>query len=185
MVETPPLPALLIVTLTQLPAAAVIPLLPTYADNVLNVGASGYGIMSGALGAGFLFGSLATTMILDFPKKGLALIITALLWDAASIVFGFSRSYPLSLAMLFLMGVGGAVHVIFLLTLFQIIAQGRMLGRVMSIYGVLTASFPLGLALGGALASAFGNERAIIIGALGSTPVILLIYMLSPELRRR
>lgn len=183
--RTPPLPALLVITLTQLPAAAVIPLLPTYADNVLNVGASGYGIMSGALGAGFLFGSLATTTILDFPKKGLALIVTALLWDVSSIVFGFSRSYPLSLAMLFLMGVGGAIHVIFLLTLFQTISQARMLGRVMSMYGVLTASFPLGLILGGALAAAFGNERAIIIGAVGSTPVVLLAYVLSPELRRR
>ena len=183
--RTPPLPALLVVTLTQLPAAVVIPLMPTYADSVLNVGATGYGIMSGALGAGFLFGSLATTTILDFPRKGLALIVTALLWDIASIVFGFSRSYPLSLAMLFLMGVGGAVHVIFLLTLFQTVARARMLGRVMSIYGVLTASFPLGLALGGALASAFGNERAIILGALGSTPVILIAYALSPELRRR
>ncbi|MXX52629.1 MAG: MFS transporter [Dehalococcoidia bacterium] len=183
--RTPPLPALLVITLTQLPAAAAIPLLPTYAENVLNIGASGYGIMSGALGAGFLFGSLATTTILDFPKKGLALILTALLWDISSIVFGFSRSYPLSLVMLFLMGVGGAVHVIFLLTLFQTVAQARMLGRVMSMYGVLTASFPLGLILGGALASAFGNEQAIIIGALGSTPVVLLAYALSPELRRR
>ena len=183
--RTPPLPALLVITLTQLPAAAAIPLLPTYAENVLNIGASGYGIMSGALGAGFLFGSLATTTILDFPKKGLALILTALLWDMSSIVFGFSRSYPLSLVMLFLMGVGGAVHVIFLLTLFQTVAQARMLGRVMSMYGVLTASFPLGLILGGALASAFGNEQAIIIGALGSTPVVLLAYVLSPELRRR
>ena len=183
--RTPPLPALLVITLTQLPAAAAIPLLPTYAENVLNIGASGYGIMSGALGAGFLFGSLATTTILDFPKKGLALILTALLWDISSIVFGFSRSYPLSLAMLFLMGVGGAVHVIFLLTLFQTVAQARMLGRVMSMYGVLTASFLLGLILGGALASAFGNEQAIIIGALGGTPVVLLAYALSPELRRR
>lgn len=182
--RTPPLPALLVVTLTQLPAAALIPLLPTYADSVLNVGASGYGIMSGALGAGFLFGSLATTTILDFPKKGLALIVTALVWDVCSIIFGFSRSYPLSLAMLFLMGAGGAVHVIFLLTLFQTVAQARMLGRVMSIYGVLTASFPPGLILGGALASAFGSKRAIIIGALGSTPVILLTYILSPELRK-
>ena len=183
--KTPPLTALLVVTLTQLPAAVIIPLMPTYADSVLNVGASGYGIMSGALGAGFLFGSLATTTVLDFPKKGLALIVTALLWDISSIVFGFSRSYPLSLAMLFLMGVGGAVHVIFLLTLFQTIAHARMLGRVMSIYGALTASFPLGLILGGALASYFGNERAIIIGALGSTPIILLVYAMSAELRNR
>ena len=61
----------------------------------------------------------------------------------------------------------------------------NLLGRVMSIYGVLTASFPLGLILGGALASAFGNEQAIIIGAIGSTPIVLLAYVLSPELRRR
>ena len=86
--------------------------MPVYADSVLNVGAPGYGIMSGALGAGFLFGSLATTTLLDFPKKGLALIITALLWDVSSIMFGFSRSYPLSLALLFLMRLGGAVYII-------------------------------------------------------------------------
>ena len=138
--RTPPLPALLIVTLTQLPEAAVISLLPSYAEDTLNVR---------ALEAGFLFGSLATATVLDFPRKGLALILTVLVWDVSSIIFGFSRSYPLSLSMLFLMGVGGAVHVIFLLTLFQTIAHARMLGRVMSIYGVLTASFPLGLILGG------------------------------------
>ena len=71
--------------------------------------------------------------------------------------------------MCMLMGVCGAVHVILLPTLFQTVARDRMLGRVLSMYGVVTAAYPLGF----------------ILGALGSTPVILLTYLLSPALRRR
>ncbi len=73
-----------------------------------------------------------------------------------------------------LMGVCGAVHVILLPTLFQTVARDRMLGRVLSMYSGVTAAYPLGFIIGGALASALGNEVAIILGALGSTPVILL-----------
>ena len=182
--KTPPLPALMIVTVTQLPAAVVTPLIPVYARDVLGVGAPGYGIMSGCLGAGFLVGALATSAVQDFPKKGLALIVTALCWDACAVAFGFSRVFPLSLALLFSMGVAGAVHSIFLLTLFQTVASNDMQGRVLSMYGLVTASFPLGFILGGALASLFGNEEAIVIGALISTPVILVTYAMSPTLRR-
>lgn len=182
--RTPPLPALMIVTVTQLPAAVVTPLIPVYARDVLEVGAPGYGVMSGCLGAGFLVGALATSGVQDFPRKGLALIVTALCWDAGALAFGFSRTFPLSLVLLFVMGVAGAVHSIFLLTLFQTVASDQMQGRVLSMYGLVTASFPLGFILGGALASLLGNEAAIVIGALISTPVILVTYAISPALRR-
>ncbi len=182
--KTPPLPALMIVTVTQLPAAVVTPLIPVYARDVLEVGAPGYGVMSGCLGAGFLVGALATSGVQDFPKKGLALIVTAICWDAGALAFGYSRVFPLSLVLLFVMGVAGAVHSIFLLTLFQTVASDQMQGRVLSMYGLVTASFPLGFILGGALASLFGNEEAIVIGALISTPVIVVTYALSPKLRR-
>ena len=184
IVKTPPLPALMVVTVTQLPAGVVTPLIPVYARDVLEVGAPGYGVMSGCLGAGFLVGALATSAVRDFPRKGLAMVVTALCWDAGSIAFGFSRVFPVSLGMLFLMGVSGAVHSIFLLTLFQTVASNQMQGRVLSMYGVVTASFPLGFILGGALASLFGNEAAIVMGALVSTPVILVTYAMSPALRR-
>ena len=54
----------------------------------------------------------------------------------------------------------------------------------MSVYGLIAAAFPLGFILGGALAEALGNETAIILGMVGSTPVLVLIYMSSPALRR-
>ncbi len=182
--KTPPLPALMIITVTQLPAGVVTPLIPVYARDVLEVGAPGYGVMSGCLGAGFLVGALATSAVQDFPKKGLALIVTAVCWDAGALAFGFSRVFPMSLAMLFLMGVAGAVHAIFLLTLFQTVASDQMQGRVLSMFNVVTASFPLGFILGGTLASLFGNEAAIVIGAVVSTPVVLMTYAMSPVLRR-
>ncbi len=182
--KTPPLPALLIVTLTQLPAGVVTPLIPVYARDVLDVGAPGYGMLSGLLGAGFLVGALATSVVQDIPKKGLALIVTAISWDAAAIAFGFSRVFPLSLALMFVMGVAGAVHSIFLLTLFQTVASNQMQGRVLSMYSIVTAAFPLGFILGGALASLFGNEAAIVMGMMVSTPVVLVTYAMSPGLRR-
>ena len=70
------------------------------------------------------------------------------------------------------------------LTLFQTVVSNQMQGRVLSMYGVVTASFPLGFILGGALAALFGNEAAIVMGALVSTPVILVTYAMSPALRR-
>ena len=182
--KTPPLPALMIITVTQLPAGVVTPLIPVYARDVLDVGAPGYGVMSGCLGAGFLVGALATAAVQDFPTKGLAMIVTAICWDAGALAFGFSSVFPLSLRMLFLMGLAGAVHSIFLLTLFQTIASDQMQGRVLSTYNVVTASFPLGFILGGALASLFGNEAAIVMGAVVSTPVVLVTYAMSPALRR-
>ncbi len=182
--KTPPLPALMVVTVTQLPAGVVTPLIPVYARDVLEVGAPGYGVMSGCLGAGFMVGALATSVVQDFPRKGLALIVTAISWDACTLAFGFSRVFPASLTLLFLMGVAGAIHSIFLLTLFQTVASDQMQGRVLSMYNVVTASFPLGFILGGALASLFGNEAAIVMGAIVSTPVVLAAYAMSPALRR-
>ena len=89
---------------------------------MLDVGATGYGVMSGFLGAGFLVGALATSTLQDLPKKGLALIVSAICWDMGSLAFGFSSAFPLSLGLLFFMGVVGAVHAIFLLTLFPLLS---------------------------------------------------------------
>ena len=185
VVKTPPLLALMAVAATQLPAGVITPLIPVYAREVLDVGAAGYGLMEASLGVGFLLGALVTSFIPDFRKKGLVLLVTALCWDAGAVAFGFSRSFPTSLALLFAMGVSGAIHSIFLLTMFQQVASDQMQGRVLSVYAVLTALFPLGFILGGWLASTFGNEAAIAMGAAVSTPAMVAAYALSPGLRAR
>ena len=72
--------------------------------------------------------------------------------------FGFSRIYPLTLAILFIMGIAGMFWVNAIINLFQREAIGDMRGRVMSLYTIGIGLFPLGWAFGGALSALIGNE---------------------------
>ena len=101
-----------------------------------------------------------------------ALVWTGMLWDVAMVI-GFLRSYPLSVALLFVMGFGGWLHTVFLVTLFQTIPTEEIRGRVVSVFGLIGARFPLGFLLGGALAVAFGFEalsKTSPIPGIQSTP---------------
>ena len=135
--------------------------------------------------AGFLVGSIAASLVGDIPRKGLVILVTGMTWDALMATFGFSRSFPLSLSLLFLMGVAGSVHVNAITTLLQLSAEQHMRGRIMGLYHIAQASFPLGFIIGGALAAGVSNEFALVLGAVVSTPVLLLVYARSPALRRR
>ena len=67
--RTPPIPALLVVTMTQFPGSVIMPLMPVYARDVLDVGPVGLGAMGGAMGAGFLVGSLAASSLSGIKIK--------------------------------------------------------------------------------------------------------------------
>lgn len=183
--RTEPLPWLIVLVMLQnLLAVAIFPLMPVYADEVLDVGAQGFGVMGGVLGAGLLGSAAIVTVFGVHHRRSMVMLLTGLVWDACMVGFGFSRSFPLSLTLLFLMGLSGVVWVNAALTMFQNVATEEMRGRVMSLYVISMEMFPLGWLFGGALAAWLGNEEALIISALGGTPVMLIAVLLSPALRR-
>jgi MFS family permease len=183
--RTQPLPWLVLLVMAQnLLAVAVFPLMPVYAEEVLGVGATGFGIMGGVFGAGLLGSALIVAMFGTYRRGSIVMLFSGLVWDACMVGFGFSRSFPLSLAVLFLMGLSGVLWVNAVLTTFQAVASDEMRGRVMSLYVLSMDMFPLGWLYGGALAAWLGNEEALVISALGGTPVMLLALLLSPQLRR-
>lgn len=183
--HTQPLPWLiLLVMLQNLFAVAIFPLMPVYADEVLDVGPTGFGIMGGVFGAGLL-GSAAIVAVFGTHHRGsMVMLVTGVVWDACMVSFGFSRSFPLSLTLLFLMGLMGVIWVNAALTMFQTSATEEMRGRVMALYVLSMDMFPMGWFIGGALAAWLGNEQALIVSALGGTPVMLIGLLLSPSLRR-
>ena len=183
--RTPPITALLIIVLTRLTAGFIIPLIPVYARDVLDVGAAGFGALMALQAIGFLVGSVAASLMGDVPRKGLIILGTAVTWDALMVAFGFSRSFPLSLGLLFVMGIAAAVHENAITTMLQLSAAEHIRGRIMRLYHIAQASFPLGFIIGGALAAGVSNEFALVLGAVVSTPVLLLVYARSPALRRR
>jgi MFS family permease len=183
--RTEPLPWLIVLVMLQnLLAVAIFPLMPVYADEVLDVGARGFGVMGGVLGAGLLGSAAIVTVFGVHHRRSMVMLLTGLVWDACMVGFGFSRSFPLSLTLLFFMGLSGVVWVNAALTMFQNAATEEMRGRVMSLYVISMEMFPLGWLFGGAMAAWLGNEEALIISALGGTPVMLLAVLLSPALRR-
>lgn len=183
--RTQPLPWLiLLVMLQNLFAVAIFPLMPVYAEDVLDVGATGFGIMGGVFGAGLLGSAAIVSIFGTHHRRSMVMLVTGIVWDACMVSFGFSRSFPLSLALLFAMGLVGVVWVNAALTMFQESATEEMRGRVMALYVISMDMFPLGWLVGGVLAAWLGNEEALIISALGGTPIMLLGLLLSPALRR-
>ncbi len=175
--------ALLVIAATAVFGTAVIPLLPVYGRDVLSAGPSGYSVLAASLAAGFLAGSILMTALGDLNRKALWFLVTAAVWDIGAVAFGFSRMFPLSVVVLFIMGVGGSMFVTLLITLIQQITDHEMRGRVLSLYQIAFSAMPIGFIVGGALAQAVSNEFALIFGAVMGTPVILVFFLKMPSLR--
>jgi MFS family permease len=182
--RTPPIPSILVLTLTIIVAMAIIPMMPIYARDVLDAGAGGFGILGAAMGAGFLTGSLITSISGGFRRKGLALIISGAIWDLPMAGFAFSKIFPLSVALVFVMGIGGVIWVNLVVTLLQTLSSEEMRGRVMSLYVIAFQASPLGIMLAGALAEAVSIQFPLLLGAIISTPLGIIVYSLSPKLRQ-
>ncbi len=183
--NTPPLLWLTLLVIVQnLFAVAIFPLMPVYADEVLDIGPGGFGLMGGVFGAGMLIGAAVISIFGIHHRRAYAMLVSGIVWDVAMVSFGFSRSVPLSMSILFVMGLAGMPWVTAVLTMFQQAANNEMRGRVMSLYVIAMNMFPLGWLFGGAVAQWLGNEEALIISALLGTPVMAIALVASKELRR-
>lgn len=182
--RTPPFPALLGVSALSLLSAAVFPLVPVYARDVLEVGPLGFGVMASALAAGMLAGALGMAVLGEVRRPGLVLLVARGAWFGAMAGFALSEVFALSLAFLVTMGAAGAISGNLVLTQFQRYAEDRMRGRVMSIQRIADSLEPLGAVVGGGLASLAGPEAALLLAAAAGALALGGIALGSPALRR-
>lgn len=160
-------------------------LLPIYAKDILRVGEAGLGWLRAAPS----FGALTTFLILSLrpplEKNGRALLICVAGFGAATIVFGVSESYPLSLAMLFLTGAFDMVSVIIRHTLVQTLTPDELRGRVSAVNGLFIGiSNELGVLESGLAAKFLGTVPSVVFGGAGTIGVVLLVLVLWPEVGR-
>jgi len=146
-------------------AAPVQGLLPAMADQVLHVGAHGYGVLLSCLGAGAIVGALTLARLpRGYPRHHL-IPLSMLGFALCALVYGLSRWPLLSGAAL---AVGGVFWVWALAsssTAMQLLVPEGLRGRAMSVLALATTGpLPLGHLLGGTVAHAFG----IRAGVLGS-----------------
>lgn len=157
---------------------------PLYAREILDVGEVGYGTMVTVQGAGTLVGSFTLVLRGEMRRKALLIIGAMLLMNGAMAVFAFSHYYPLSLSMLFLIGMGFGVWFITVPTLIQTRTGEHMRGRVMSIFFMIALIFQLGWILGGVLDTLVGTQAATLVGAAGSMIIVTIAFTASRDLRK-
>ena len=160
-------------------------LLPIYANEILHVGARGYGFLTSSLEFGALLTSLALTFLPPITRVGRALLIAVGVFGCATVVFGLSRSFPLSLLAYTLVGVADQVSVVMRMTAIQLSTPDELRGRVSSVNFIfIGASNQLGAVESGFVAALTSAPFSVVSGGLGSLVVLAVVAVWLPELRR-
>jgi MFS family permease len=159
-------------------------LLPVFATTILHVGATGFGLLRAApaVGAAAVAGYVARHSLQR--GAGRLLLICVAGFGAATILFGVSRNFIISLIALVLTGAFDMVSVVIRSALVQLRTPNEMRGRVGAVENVfIGASNELGAFESGGVAALIGTQASVVLGGAATLAVIALWSLLFPELR--
>ena len=160
-------------------------LLPVFAKDILAVGPAGLGVLQAAPSIGALLMALGLAHAPPFRRAGLALLLAVAGFGAATIVFGLSTSFWLSLLMLAVLGAMDNISVVIRNSLVIMRTPDEMRGRISAVNNIfIGASNQLGGFESGLTAQFFGPVWSVVGGGLGTILVVLIVAVAWPEVRR-
>jgi len=160
-------------------------LLPVFAADILKVGPWGLGLMRAAPALGALIMAFSLTQRPIKNHAGLKLFAAVTCFGLAIIIFGLSKNFFLSLAMLFLSGMFDNVSVVIRGTIIQTMVPDNMRGRVASVNGMfIGSSNELGAFESGVAAAILGVVPAVIFGGTMTLVVVATTAWFAPKLRK-
>jgi MFS family permease len=160
-------------------------LLPIYARDILRVGPIGLGLLRSAPAVGALITAIVLSRNPVERHIGRKMFAVVGIFGVATIVFGLSTWFPLSLLALAVLGASDAVSIVIRFSLVQIETPDEKRGRVSAInYLFVGSSNTLGEFESGLIAAWLGAVPSVVIGGLGSLVVAAVWMMLFPDLRR-
>ena len=157
-------------------------LMPIFSEEILDVGATGMGVLISVSGAGALAGALVFASLPN-RKRGLMLLVGSFILGAALTGFSFSDSWYLSLALIVFVGLGQTARMTLGNTLIQYYVDDEYRGRVLSIYVMEFGLTSFGSFGAGMLAEALGVQWAL--GGFAITLAVIAVFTLLfvPRLR--
>ena len=161
-------------------------LLPIYARDILHTGPQGLGLLRAAPAVGAL---LMTLVLVRFPLQrhaGYKLLGAVGVFGLATLVFGVSTHFGLSMLALAVTGAADSISVVTRQTLMQLDTPDEMRGRVSAVNSIfIGASNQLGEFESGATAALWGPVGSVVVGGLGTLVIALAWLKLFPELAKR
>ena len=160
-------------------------ILPAFADGIFHAGPSGLGALRSAPAVG---AAIVAAFLSRRPLRrhvGPTLFVAVAAFGVATIAFGLSRSFVLSLVMLAFVGGTDMVSVVIRSSLVQLATPDGMRGRVNAVENVfIGASNQLGAFESGSLAALMGVVPSVVAGGIGTIAIIALWAVFFPALRR-
>ncbi len=158
-------------------------LLPVFAEDILEVGATGFGLLEAATGIGSVLGTLAIIKVGAGRHAGAAMVVFAAIFGLLIAAFAASRSMPLSAGLLFLAGFSSALYLNIGMTTLQVMVPDELRGRVMGIWSMTWFLASIGAFPAGAAAEVLGAPLSVAIGGLAVSAFAVFIWVSAPRLR--
>jgi MFS family permease len=160
-------------------------LLPIFAKDILEVGPTGLGWLRAAPALGSMTMALIQARIKPWRHPGAVMLAAVAGFGLATIGFGLSTNFALSMACLYLTGLFDSVSVVVRTTLEQLLTPDPLRGRVASInYVFIGMSNELGAFESGATAALFGTVPSVVGGGLAVIGVVAGVMLIWPQLAR-
>ena len=164
---------------------SAIALLPIYATDILKVDATGLGLMRTAPSIGALIMALTLARLGPIPRSGWVLLLAVAGFGVATILFGISTNFWLSLLMLALTGALDNISVVVRSTLFMTTVPDEMRGRVGAVNWIFIGiSNEMGSFQSGVAAALLGPVWAVVSGGIASIIIVGLVARFAPDLRK-
>jgi MFS family permease len=144
-------------------------MLPIFAQERLHVGARGYGFLAAAPAIGSVLTALVMARLGTLRRQGRLVVASVAVFGVATMGFGVSTIYWVSLLMLAITGAADTVSTVLRQTIRQLVTPNHLRGRMTSINMMFFMGGPqLGELEAGSLAALIGAPLSVVIGGLGS-----------------
>ena len=162
-----------------------IALLPIYAQDILNVGSEGFGILRAAPAVGSVLMMIASAHIPLTKNAGKKLLYAIFCFGISIIVFGISDIFWLSVFALFMYGLTDGVSMIIRQTILQLKTPDEFRGRVASVNSIFVGSSnELGAFESGATAKLMGTVPAVVFGGVMTILTVGFTAIKFPNFRK-
>ena len=165
--------------------ASAMALLPIFAQDILKVGALGYGWLVAAPSFGALVASLAMVRGAErIEKRGVVLLWSVAIFGLSTVIFGLSRVFWLTFACLAVFGAADMVSTVFRNIIRQLATPDHLRGRMTGVNMIFFMGGPqLGELEAGLVADGFGAPISVITGGIGAVLAVLWVARTTPQLR--
>jgi MFS family permease len=148
--------------------ASATALLPIFAGTILKVGARGYGLLQASPAMGSVVAAIAMARLGNIRRQGPTVVAAVAVYGAATVGFGLSRVFWLSVVMLAIVGAADTVSTVLRMTIRQLVTPNHLRGRMTSVNMIFFMGGPqLGEMEAGVVARLVGAPLSVISGGMG------------------